>query len=73
MNQISVHPKQLKSKDVFFRVEDGKAKTVWIALEDAVVHADRHVSCRVQFQPDGGIGTRTWDNDPDIEFEIFRG
>jgi hypothetical protein len=55
---MNVQVADIRQGDRF--VHDGRVH--WTALGDAILVRPDLVICRVQHEPDGGIGEREWDN-----------
>lgn len=61
---IRIPPRDVKQGDVLVDSTSPETKAVWTALEDArmrrhIDHGDV-VTCFVQYEQDGGTGTREW-------------
>jgi hypothetical protein len=71
MVQVLVKVRDLKAGDRFRDTKGGT--TGWDALADAEMRGDGGVVCRVQYVPDGGIGTREWaPQDADWQIAVER-
>lgn len=67
MTVLMIRPREIKQGDRL-----AGTGTTWTAQEDAWKNNDGNIVCKVQFHPDGGISMRTWEDDPDLTFEVHR-
>lgn len=70
MSALTIAVDDIKSGDTFHDNPDASGSG-WTAIEDAETFMNGEVSVRVQYNPDGGIGDRIWDN-ADVTLTVFR-